>query len=150
MIRRLLDRFFRRPPAPLDPEDLRALTLALQAGSSSVVYPRGFPLAVENLQATLWNVTFNEADIDIWTPSAVGQSFRNRKTGGTYIVVKGVKGKTPYTFSLRNLPKIIRAERHWVRGVEYTSLEKGGESFWRSVDDFRAKFERLASSGQTR
>lgn len=56
--------------------------------------------------------------------------------GDRYVVVKTMKGKIPCT---KPGPKPME----WVEGVEYTSLKKAGESFWRTLDDFLSNFKQV-------
>jgi hypothetical protein len=147
VILRLIDRirglFGPQPDPVANLEDLETLQKALEAGADLArVWPvEGQPLKIEDLSPVLRSVTYREEDIDLFLDWMVGRTFRNRKTGDTYVAVKAMKGKVFYPFTLANLPKIIRGERRWVRGLEYTSLEKGGASFWRERSDFLAKFE---------
>jgi hypothetical protein len=127
--------------ATMNPAQLEALKTALMAGGYQAHVIFGTPLKVESLETTLRNVTYHEIDVEMaFSRYLVGRSFTNKKTGDSYIVARVMKLKALYPFSLRNLPKVIRGERRWVVGIEYTSLEKGGQSFFREKSDFFDKF----------
>jgi len=65
-------------------------------------------------------------------------TWRHRRTGKTYVVVKLLRGK---------MLRIGFSQRVWIDCLEYTSVESGGQSFVRELPDFLASFEPLSIRG---
>lgn len=58
------------------------------------------------------------------------------KKGGDYVVVKVM---------LLEVWSTVSESYVWTQGVEYTSLEKGGQSFMRTTGRFLSRFRRISA-----